>query len=248
MMIGLRLAIGVLAGGAFAFADAAVINSHYQVIGDEQASPIQAFDDGRALYLQLSNPADPPAPVGPAGPMAYTIRGPYMVLPIVPAFSLRFGPYQARVIADGASMAGAGDDGGVVSMTAPVDASARAPAAVVAGAELPAPSGPPRSAWGAGGVNGTITVTGRNGEVMQSPPPPSLPSVYPQATISEYAYGALPADRFRGDRRYMLKADGTSAGARAVLQAKGACDKARAQCNVQYAGASAGKIKIEEQV
>jgi hypothetical protein len=222
---------------------ASEINSRYQISGDEQASPVQAFDDGRSLYLQLNNPADPPAPIGPAGPVSYTIRGPYMILPIIPAFTLRFGPYQARVIASGASAPGVQDDGGVVSMTSPVDPGVR-PILNQTGTNYPAqpvlPPPPQR-----GGVEGTITVIGRKGEVLSNS---QVAMVKPQRSATEYSYSdVLPGDRFTGSLQYLLKADGTSAGARALIRAKGTCDKAKAQCRVEYFGAPSGKIKIEVQ-
>jgi len=69
-----------------------------RIEGDRQAAPIQALSDGETLFLQLRNPADPPAPINADGkPMTYRIRPPYMEVAPVSMLTLVYGDYRAVV-------------------------------------------------------------------------------------------------------------------------------------------------------
>lgn len=130
--------------------------SLYRVDGDAQAAPIQAFiatsaDAGDLLYVQLRNPATPPAPIGPNGPIPYVMRGPYMVLPPVAMVTLKYGPYTATVRA----LAAAHASPDVISVTQPVDALAPPPAP-------PRPPAAPRS-----GVVPVLTPLSAHGDDAQ---------------------------------------------------------------------------------
>lgn len=215
---------------------AAQLNHSYRVTGDLQAAPVQAFDDGRQLFVQLRNPMDPPAPIGPAGPVAYQIRGPYLVLPLMPHVRLRFGPYEAAVVADGNSGVGSG----VVSITRPVEANDASPAAAAPVAPAPALVAAPAPAGGE--VSGEIEVSGPAG-VQRS----SATALRAGAEERTLAYAAASrASAFDGlkARPLELRADGTTDGARAVLAARSACVDAGATCRVTYKGAPAGTIQI----
>lgn len=212
------------------------MNYGYQVSGDPQARPIQAFDDGQKLYVQFRDVTSPPAPIGAAGPLAYSIRGPYLVLPIVSSVQLRFGPYTAWVRADGA----ADVSPGVVSVTRPVEVPADALAPVVA---RPQQAAAPTSTAGARAVSGEIAASGPAGErrAVEAPAGRSAPGAVDFADASS-------ANAFAGMRgqRVEIRADGTAAGARAAQAALRACRGVAARCSVAYSGAPNNKIMIVE--
>lgn len=77
---------------------AANINHAYRITGDPLVAPIQAFDDGTNLYLQLRDVNRPPAPFSRDGaPASYDLRPPYMVLPLQDKVELHYGQRQAQV-------------------------------------------------------------------------------------------------------------------------------------------------------
>lgn len=77
---------------------AASINHAYRIAGDPAAAPIQAFDDGTQLFLQLRDVRRPPVPTDTENrPMLYEIRAPYMLLPLTDKVRLRYGAQQASV-------------------------------------------------------------------------------------------------------------------------------------------------------
>lgn len=214
----------------------------YRVSGDPQARPVQAFDDGSQMYVQLRDSTNPPIPVGPNGPMLYSIRGPYMVMPITGNITLRFGPFSAYVQRDGAADVAPG----VVSVTQPVEVSKQ----LLQGVQ-PAPAPAPVVARGvsaplAASVEGGIEATGPKGKFAID-----------GATVSESAAprnGALTFSEAKEKGTYaayqgkavLIQADGSSLGATAALAAKKACTEAQARCVVQFRGAPAGKINLVE--
>lgn len=231
------LALALLMAGQ---ATAAGINYAYQVSGDPQAKPVQAFDDGRQLFVQLRDPTDPPAPIGPAGPIPYQIRGPYLVLPIMGSVTLQFGPYQARILAQGAGDAAPG----VVSVTRPVEVTDAATAAPRPAYVPPAPV----AVMPANAVTGEIVVAGpaRTNRTELAPAAPTAAPGFEERSLSFDA--AARASAFDGLRKksLVLRADGSSAGARAALASKAACNSAGARCVVEFKGAPAGQILIVE--
>lgn len=230
------LALALLACVAPAFGQSAM-HYGYAVGGDPQARPVQAFDDGATLYIQLRDATDPPAPIGPQGPMAYTLRGPYMLLPIVPAVTLRFGPYSAWVRGAGA----ADVEPGVVSVRRPVEVH-----------DLPAPASQPPAAMRAGAapvsrppastVAGEIVATGAAGTRSEG-----SASAGADAAVS-YARAREPAAyaAWRG-KRVVIRADGSSAGATAALAGQAICRKTQAaSCTVDFRGGPDGQLAIAE--
>lgn len=216
------------------------MNYGYQVSGDPQARPIQAFDDGQKLYVQFRDVTSPPAPIGASGPLAYSIRGPYLVLPIVSSVQLRFGPYTAWVRADGA----ADVSPGVVSVTRPVEVPADALAPVAVRPPPPvAPPVAPSSAAGGRAVSGEIAASGPAGErrAVDAQAGRSAPAAVDYAAASS-------VNAFAGMRgqRVEIRADGTAAGARAAQAALRACRGIAARCSVTYSGAPNNKIMIVE--
>lgn len=239
-----KLLSGMLLAMA-ATAPAQAINDAYIVSGDGPALPIQAFDDGRWLYVQLRDPMNPPAPVGPNGPIAYQMRGPYIVVPMMPSLSLHLGGYRASVTAHGA----ADYAPGIVSITAPVQVplTPRVPYATA-----PVPVTQPShftdvgsTAGGAvsmdGGVSGEIVVAGPTGTTNSRASGGTA-----GLTLDYSAAAAQTAYTSRAPGLLTLRADGTSTGAEAVLKARTACQAAGRECAVEYRGAPSGQITIVE--
>ncbi len=87
-----------IAAGAVA---APGINSKYNIRGDRAIAPIQVFDDGQRMFLQLRRTDIPPVPIDNESgrPLSYTIDGPYMVISALPAaVVLRYGQREATVL------------------------------------------------------------------------------------------------------------------------------------------------------
>lgn len=213
------------------------MNYAYQVTGDPQARPIQAFDDGQKLYVQFRDVESPPAPIGATGPLAYTIRGPYLVLPIVPSVQLRYGPFTAWVRAEGV----ADSSPGVVSVTRPVEVSVAelAPVAPLTSTVVPLQVNAPAART----VSGEIAASGPGG-VQRTVDAPAE-----RAAQEAMAYeDASKASAFAGLRgkHVEIKADGSAAGARAAQAALRACRTVAARCAVAYSGSPNNKITIVE--
>lgn len=241
----LALALALLLAGS---ASAANINYAYQVTGDAQARPVQAFDDGRQLFIQLRDPRDPPAPIGPSGPIAYQMRGPYIVLPLMSSVLLQYGPYQARVLANGAADAAPG----VVSVTRPVEVTESTGVATAAPSSryVPPALAPVAAMAPSNVVTGEIVAVGPSGTKRADLPTTGANTArsgdYEERTVSfEDATKRSAFDGLRA-RSLVLRADGSTAGARAVLAARSACTSAGARCQIDYKGAPAGKILIVE--
>ncbi|HGM5506802.1 TPA: hypothetical protein ACKPYM_000792 [Stenotrophomonas maltophilia] len=226
---------------------AASFNYQYEVQGDQPAAPIQAFDDGSQLYVQLRDPSAPPVPMGVNGPMQYRIKGYYMVLPMVPTLTLHMGRYQARVVSTGY----ANGVGQVVSVTGAVDALA-APVrpqpmqqadAVWTGARTqPMPLAPALSA--AQEVSGEIVVGGKEG-LISSIPSGTQPLKVGARTVS-YVESVMTStyELYRG-KAVLIGAGGTVAGAKAAVAARSACQSAGATCEVDYKAGFTGVLTIE---
>lgn len=212
------------------------INSQYRLAGDEQAMPVQAFDDGRNLYVQLRDPANPPAPVGPGGPVLYRIKGYYMVLPLMASVTLQAGAHQARITSDGARDVAPG----VVSMTRPVEAIDVAPAPPAA-SPVAAPILAPEP------VRGVIEVASNSGS-SRTALFPSTPSTAVGGAVSNSEAGDARHFAAFAGRTLTLRADGSVAGAKAAQRAAEACRKAKAKCAIEYRGSAAGTITISEVV
>lgn len=253
---------------------AAEINGDWRVSGDAPARPVQAFDDGRTLYIQLRDPTLPPAPFGPNGPLPFKVDGPYIRVPVTDVVTLRFGSATARVERAGAASA----IPGVVSVTAPVDPLA---------APLPSASSPPlrpvpEAPLPRARVEGVITVVGPAGraETGRAEPPaaPAAPAPEPPAAKPAPKVAAKPtpvreaskptpkpahvapatgsasgrevaaptAADFAGfGSAIRITADGTTDGAKRALAARAVCQAQGKTCTVRYVGARPGLLKIE---
>lgn len=92
--------LALLLVSAAGTAGAGDINYAYRVGGAKEVTPLQVFDDGRSLYLQMApgRVVAPPVPFAENGkPIEYEMRPPYMVLPMVPRLVLRVGAAKALV-------------------------------------------------------------------------------------------------------------------------------------------------------
>jgi len=247
--IGASVLVGSLLGMCVARAAppaVSVINDDWRVWGDAQARPVQAFDDGRALYLQLRNPAEPPAVMGPNGPLAYSMHGPYMVLPILPYMHLQYGPYQATVQSTGSA------EGmpGVVSVTSPVEVPHTLPVAVPPVTVQPVV--PPASLYGnitTGAPNtvfGQIVATNTSTGASTST---RLNAGNLRSGGNTFTYvdaRAASTWEARRNQQWVIRADGTAAGAKAALDSQASCTSAKATCTIEYRGAPAGTLVISE--
>lgn len=213
----------------------AAINHNYQIRGDQNAAPVQVFDDGRSLYVQIRDPRQTPAPVGPNGPVAFTIRGYYLVMPIMQRFSLHYGQWRAEVYASSIA-----DLGGVEEITRPVQA-LEEPVQQYAVPQRPAPAQsafattqPPSGET----VSGEIEVVGAAGKKKTT-----------LAGARQLAFtDAAKAEVFASSRgrAVVIQGDGSVAGATAARQALGACQASGATCTVNYQGGQSGSLTISE--
>lgn len=118
------------------------INHSYRVAGDAFVAPVQAFDDGASLYLQLRDASRPPAVFTPEGvAVSYTIRPPYMVLPLANKLVLKYGQRQASV--ESASPRPQGAASAVPPEKENVWYGAAIPSKVSGAAKEPVPAGAP---------------------------------------------------------------------------------------------------------
>lgn len=234
-----------LAGAAAANAATSpdTFNYQYRVYGDAQALPVQAFDDGEQLYIQIRDPATPPAAIGAAGPIPFKIRGHYLILPRTHAVTLRYGQYRADVMSEG----GQGMSPGVVSITAPVDALARPQAAVlpvtrmVPQADALVVTGGIREA-----VTGQIEVGGARGLVTEADSNEAYAYRPAETHTVSYSDAVLPGSFSRYSSRIVsIGAGGTVAGVQAAQQAVNVCEGAGAICRVDYKAGTPGVLTLE---
>lgn len=236
-------AVVLFAATAFAFAAPAFagttpsVDSNYRVTGDAPAAPVQAFSVGSALYLQLHDTHEVPAPMGATGPIQYRIYGPYMILPVMPQVVLHYGKWTAYVTAGDASS----QPSELATMTRPLDAIdhpvSEKPVAPTPSALLAPP--PAASPMNADVVTGQIS--GLQGAAPVAP---------------TFAVGSHTAPAGQGDallaqvgdprgRTIEIVADGTVAGAEAASKTQRSCAVRGWKCQVKYTGAPAGQVQME---
>lgn len=255
------LGAAILAPPAFAH-DTPDVDNHYQVSGDAQAAPIQAFEVNGSLYLQLRDIRAVPAPLGDNGPIPYKIYGPYMILPAVASVTLHFGNATAYVRAlDG--VAGSSGDA-QATMTPPVDAANpaseisvptyrptyAAPAYTPRTVPVSSPVSPVALAPSSDAVTGTIS---RPGEVASTQgfttvsAPSSSDSSPNGAVVGPASEGTSLLANLHAARGgvVLIVADGTVAGATAANSTMQACMSRRWACQVEYKGAPPGQVKLE---
>lgn len=159
------------------------INYGYRIAGAKEIAPLQVFDDGSKLYLQMSAArlVAPPVPFAADGtPVSYEIRPPYLVMPKMDRLTLRVGSMRTLIQAatDNGEMVlssngirgknvwyGAATEAMVSSYAAaPVHAplAKKMDVTPVAVAKQPTPSGPATevsSLAKAGGIEGRFTAS-----------------------------------------------------------------------------------------
>lgn len=220
------------------------VDSNYRVTGDAQAAPVQAFSVNGALYLQLQNIHQVPAPMTQSGQvLPYRIFGPYIVLPLENYVVLHYGKWTAYVASAGAAQPVTAP---VASVTTPVNAldpSSPPPPPM----QAPAGTGGPSALTGAvtletnpDAVTGTISSPGSN-------PLPVTASAFPGSNAQTAPIGegaGLLNSNMRGGI-VQIVADGTVAGAKAADSTMQSCMSMRLACRVQYTGAPSGKVQVE---
>lgn len=90
-------ALAVLASSA---AMSETINYGYRIAGAKEIAPLQVFDDGSKLYLQMSAArlVAPPVPFAADGtPVSNEIRPPYLVMPKMDRVTLRVGSMRTLI-------------------------------------------------------------------------------------------------------------------------------------------------------
>jgi hypothetical protein len=239
-----RIVLALALAAATGAASASSINTAYRVTGHADAAPVQVFDDGNELYVQLRDPARVPAPFVNGQPAQYRIRGPYLVLPLLSAVELRLGAAVVTVTRSGMP---AGQQAKVFTS---VDPLAPGSAATMPGSSVQvavAPATPPSPSIPSRGVVGEIALE-------RDPAKPVAPVVATQAAGSNSGRTAIlhitPATRpmfavFRG-KRVVVTADGTVAGARHAERLRAVCTVAGpSACSIRYRGAAAGTSTLE---
>lgn len=262
-----------LVGVALASSVAATtINTSWRVHGDGAARPVQVFDDGSNIYVQVRDTSSAPAPVGPGGPIDFTMRGHYLVLPMMESFRLHLGASVVDVVS-GQGAPTRRLPPGVVSITSPVEAKELPP--------LPAPvaSAPRQPAPAPRATSGYVPT-----RVVATPPPAlAVPAASPIASapaasaparsdgvLGDIVVGGRPAvESSRGTSvarlsnasvtsdieraltaipvgtRIRVRADGTVAGATAARRVQDQCVRLSRECEMAFRGAPAGRIHLE---
>lgn len=224
-----------------AAANASGINSDYRISGSSVAAPIQVFDDGSQMYIQLRDLSVVPAPIVDGVPVDYRIRGHYLVLPLFPQVDLRLGHETARI--ERAGFAG----GQQAKVFTTVD-----PLADIRLSQPPPP--PPVQVAQAPAINQGLGLAPQaevQGQILLDGEEASNPAVVTTTgTRREIPHGttasqALPtASELRGKRIFIV-ADGTVGGARHAESIRSVCAAAGGHCSLQFRGAGAGKTIVE---
>lgn len=223
------------------------INHAYQVRGDGPARPVQVFDDGQQIFVQLRDVRQVPAALGPNGPIAHRMHGHYMVLPRTNAFVLQLGNSRVDVIANGQRALPAG----VVSMTSPVEALDPVPMTSVAAPQTGAPQfghagqahtqmSVPQIGVPADEVMGEISIDG--GEAISLNAPSAGVNHSLRVGSSEEDIRAAVA-RVNGGP-VLVQGDGTVSGAEYARRVNRSCEFLGRSCRMTYSGADAGTVSV----
>lgn len=223
------------------------INHGYQVRGDGPARPVQVFDDGQQIFVQLRDMRQVPAALGPNGPIAYRMHGHYMVLPRTSAFVLQLGDSRVDVTANGQRPLPAG----VVSMTSPVEALDPVPVTSVAMPQAAAPQfghagpghaqvGGPQIGVPADEVMGEISIDG--GEATSLTAASSSANHSLRVGSPEEDIRAAVA-RVNGGP-LLVQGDGTVSGAEYARRVHRTCEFLGRSCRMTYSGADAGTVSV----
>lgn len=93
-----KLTLALLLAGMIGGVNAAEINYAYAMYGAQEIAPLQVFDDGSKIYMQMPahRLAAPPVPFTDSGePIPYEINGHYVTMPIHDRIVLRVGSTRA---------------------------------------------------------------------------------------------------------------------------------------------------------
>lgn len=220
-------------------ANASGINSDYRISGSSVAAPIQVFDDGAQMYIQLRDLSVVPAPIVDGVPVDYRIRGHYLVLPLFPQVDLRLGHEMARIERTGFAGGQQAKVFTTVDPLADIGLSQPPPPPPVPVAQAPAINhgrGPQAE------VQGQIVL---DGEEVSNPAVVTTTGTRREIPHGTTASQALPtASELRGKRIFIV-ADGTVGGARHAESIRSACAAAGGHCAIQFRGAGAGKTIVE---
>lgn len=217
-------------------------NYSYRVFGDQPALPVQAFDDGEQLYIQLRDPAAPPAAIGANGPIPFKIKGHYLIVPLVDALTLRYGGYRADVVSDGAQ----GFAPGVVSVNRPVDALAATVVPRIPSVEPVHRADTIVVSANREEVTGQIEVGGVEGLIRGDDTIEGFAyRAAGQVTLS-YDQGTMPNTFSRFSSRIVsIGAGGTVAGVQAAQAAVNVCSSAGAICRIDYKAGTPGVLTLD---
>jgi hypothetical protein len=258
----LRALAATLALAISAPSSATTINTDWRIIGDGPARPVQVFDDGVNVYVQVRDPSRAPAPLGPSGPLDYTMRGHYLVLPMASAFRLQLGESVVEVTS-GTSTSTRRLPPGVASITTPVEASDRStPSAAVTSPVSADPSPQPRPM--AGYVPTRVQVASGPAVSPQSisPAPAVTGEIVVGGRADPIAIPATNRERFvtndasdgeinrvlvgiPASTPVVVQADGTVRGATTARRVKDACQRLGRACEVSFRGAPQGRVTVE---
>ncbi len=217
-------------------AQVTVINSAYHITGDPGAAPIQVFDDGRQVYVQLRDINRVPAPFVNSVPINYSIFGHYLMIPMHPSFELRLGSDVVRV-----QRAGLPSDR-VAEVFRSVDALVQPEPLAAKPPIMPGPF-----------VDAPITHSKNEfaGQILLEGELSLLPAARPSPPSSsrQFPHGIAGAPLMFADargKRVRIVADGTVAGAREAERLRGLCKASgTSSCDITYNGAPRGVTSME---
>lgn len=235
-----RLVLALALAAACSAATASSINTAYRVTGHADAAPVQVFDDGSELYVQLRDPTKVPAPFVNGQPAQYRIRGPYLVLPLLSSVELRLGAAVVTVTRAGMP---AGQQAKVFTSVDPLGPGAT-PAAPVQTAPVVAPAIAP--AMPQRGVVGEIALERDPAKPAAPVASAALPANPNRTAVLHVTPATRPMfEAFRG-KRVVVTADGTVAGARHAERLRAVCTvSGPSACSIRYRGAAAGTSTLE---
>lgn len=218
---------------AIPLASQAQINNDYRIEGTGAARPVQVFDDGTNVYVQVRDTHQVPAPISASGPLTFQMRGHYLVMPLVQAFRLQLGDSVVLVTGRGESRL----PEGVVSMTRPIEAvelppvSQPVPVAALAAAPAPALSSEVTGEIEIGGS----AVAGVQAENNRRQLPVSAADAEIQRVLIDVPVSTT----------IIVRGDGTVEGATAARRVMRVCEWAGRACSLEFKGADRGHVQVE---
>lgn len=239
-----RIVLALALAAASASVNSQNINTAYRVTGHPDAAPVQVFDDGVSLFVQLRDHSKVPAPFVNGQPAEYRIRGHYLVLPLLASFELRLGPAVVTVTRSGLP---AGQQAKVFASVDPLASGSETGAAAHVAPSNPVPPATPViPALPKSGVVGEIALEGEPARPASIQGAPSLPANASRTPILHINSATRDMfEPFKG-KRVLVTADGTVAGARHAERLRAVCTvSGPLSCSIRYRGAAAGTSTLE---